>query len=116
MKKIKTYNTFINESVKDYLKPKPMEEVIKRMKELNQTPYKKFYKACMYGILPLIQEAIEEGINPALERNVGIRLASEKKHYDVVKYLLTFDRVRRNLTDKQLEKYTKEVEEYEKNK
>lgn len=81
----------IKESVKHFLKPKTEEDIISKLEGLS--PYKKFYRGCQHGIMTAVKQAIEEGINPTIENNVGIRMASSKGYTDIVKYLLSFNRI-----------------------
>lgn len=49
-----------------------------------------FHMACMRGELKLIRKLVEEGrVNPSVNNDEGIRLASRYGQLDVVKYLTT---------------------------
>ena len=91
MKKIKTYNNFINESLKDKLRGKSEQEILNNNKNLS--PEEKLEKGAQYGFLPLVKQAIGEGIDPSVNDNYALELASEKGHLNVVKELLKDERV-----------------------
>ena len=91
MKKIKTYNNFINESLKDKLKGKSEQEILNNIKNL--TPKEKLEKGAQYGLLFLVKQAIEEGVDPSYKNNYAIRHASANGYLDIVKYLLKDERV-----------------------
>jgi len=80
-------NRNITESIKDFLKPKSEDEIMSKMEGLS--PYKKFYRGCQHGIIQSVKQAVEEGINPKVENQVGLRMTSDKGYLDIVKYLLS---------------------------
>ena len=60
-------NQYINESVRDKMTPKSEEDIKKSLKSLG--PYDKMYKAIEFGILSIVKEIIEDGID--LTKNAG---------------------------------------------
>lgn len=102
MKHIKTYQNH-NESIRDFLKPKTKEEIEDGLKDLSVR--KKLYLGCEYGRLDLVKHAVEQGfvgvvgyepvfgIDPSINNNYAIELASNNGHYDIVNYLLKDKRV-----------------------
>jgi hypothetical protein len=61
------FNNYINEGVRDKMTPKSEEEIINSLKGLDS--YQRIYKAIQHGILSVVKETIEEGID--LTKNVG---------------------------------------------
>ena len=49
MKRINNYNTFVNESIKDYLKPKSKEEILNIIKNIDD-PHDKFSNIFKYNL------------------------------------------------------------------
>ena len=88
---ITKFDDFVNEGVKDYLKPKSDEDLNKSLEKL--TPEQKFFKGCEHGILSWVKDTIKDGVNPTCSENSGIVIASEEGHIDIVKYLLKNEKV-----------------------
>jgi ankyrin repeat protein len=88
MKKVKTYNIFLNESLRDKLKGKSEEEIIQKLKGLSTEEL--LLRACKFGMLSLVKIIIEEeNYDPStMKYNTCIDDAAINGHFDVVKYLL----------------------------
>ena len=85
-----SFNSY-NESLRDKLKGKTDEEILKIIENL--TPQEQFLKACEFSILSLVKKLINDGVNPTIQNNYGIRYASENGHTEIVKELLKDNRV-----------------------
>ncbi len=90
---IKSYKSFINESIKDLMKPKSEEDIIKVLQDLN--PQQRMRKAIQYGLLSVVKNIIENGID--LKKNttgntpIGYTFVCDAVEYgklDILKYLL----------------------------
>jgi ankyrin repeat protein len=92
MKNIKSYNNYINESLKDKLKGKSKDDIIKTIKGL--PPQEQFEKACKYNVLPIIKELIKhKDVDPSIDNNSPIGWLSYFGNLEVVKELLKDNRV-----------------------
>jgi len=100
MKKLKYYNNFINEGLKDFLKPKSQENIEKSLQNSNLSNEQKFINGCKYGFIWLVQDILNKGVDPSIYNNIGILLACENGYIDIVKLLLQDKRV--NPTDRVL--------------
>ena len=100
MKKLKYYNNFINEGLKNFLKPKSQENIEKSLQNSNLSNEQKFINGCKYGFIWLVQDILNKGVDPSIYNNIGILLACENGHIDIVKLLLQDKRV--NPTDRVL--------------
>lgn len=86
MKKIKTYNIFINESLKDKMKGKSDKDILDKSKNLS--PFQKFEYGCQYGILPLVKDVIDNKSVSKYNFEYGFGVACAFGHLDIIKYLL----------------------------
>jgi hypothetical protein len=70
MKKIKTYNSFINEGVKDLMKPKSNEEILAELDKLS--PYKALMKVNQYDMKEIKAEVLKrvEEVNKQLYMDI----------------------------------------------
>ncbi len=91
MKNIITYNQFANEGIRDLMKPKSEDEILKDMGDL--TPNELLKKSIKNNYLNGVKIALEKGADPSQEYNYAIRLASNNGHIEVVKLLLQDERV-----------------------
>ena len=91
MKKLYNYNNFINEGIKDYLKPKSEEQILIELGDAS--PDRKLRLGCQKNLRWLVEKGLEEGGNPAAGENRLIIWASENGHIDLVKKLLKDERV-----------------------
>ena len=94
MKYIKSYteqSNFCNESIKDFLKPKSEEEIENVLKNL--TPNQKILRGCEENYLWLVKRGIEEGGNPSFAQNICIWNAVIDQNAELIKLLLSDDRV-----------------------
>jgi len=82
MKHLKTYN----ESLKDLMKPKSEEDILKFTKNLK--PFDKLLLGCSKGILLLVKQAIEEGQDINRSGSYPLELAVNYNHIDIIKYLI----------------------------
>ena len=89
MKYLNTYN----ESIKDFLKPKSEEDILKSTEGL--TPQEKLLKGCQYNLLWLVKQSLEEGAD--LDKHDICYVVFNKKpseiaasfgNIDIIKYLL----------------------------
>lgn len=90
---ITKFDKYINESVRDKMTPKSEDDIIKALQGLDQ--YQRMYKAIEHGILSLVEQIIENGID--LKKNVGggtpagdsfVDNAVQYGKLDILKYLL----------------------------
>lgn len=124
-----------NESIRQYLKPKSEEDIIKLCQNLSKD--EKLIKGCELGILSIVKQGLEEGanpkdgicfsmackyghidivklllkdkrINPSGMGNEAIWWASETDNKDILKLLLNDERIKHVLTKHNLEKYTRQ--------
>ena len=86
MKNLKKYN----ESIKDFLKPKSVEDIKKISDKLSLI--ENLQKGSEIGSLYMVKKAIDRGINPSMDDNRAIRMACKFGHYDIVKFLLKDER------------------------
>jgi len=94
MKNIKYYNTFVGESIRHFLKPKPKDKVIKDVINNNEmSPNDKLINGCKFGIIEIVKYAISQGADMTMTYDWPIRLAADYNNTEVVKYLLTFNEV-----------------------
>ena len=91
MKYLNTYIEQCNESIRDFLKPKSEQDILKSLENLSDE--QKFKKSCRYGIISVVKNMISNGLDPSCWDNYGIRIASNNGHLDVVKVLLKDERV-----------------------
>ena len=77
---------FINESVRDMMKPKSDEDIKKSLGKL--TPDEKLIKSARYEVLWLVKDALEQGANVHTNDDLALRLASNNGHTEVIKLLL----------------------------
>jgi len=82
MKYINTYN----ESIRHFLKPKSEDDIKKTLGEL--TPTEKLEKGSKHGLLWLVKQAIDEGVDPSYKDNIALKIVSSTGHVDILKYLL----------------------------
>lgn len=81
----------LNESVTNYLKPRPKDDILKSIKSLSDK--EKMIKACEYGITWLVQELLDNGFDPSYNHNISIYTASNYGHTNIVKILIDDKRV-----------------------
>ena len=106
MKNIITYNQFINESIKDLMKGKSDEEILKKLGDLNLEELLK--KSLQNGYLNGVKLALEKGANPSDKDNEAIRFASEEGHTEIVELLLQDKRVNPSDKDNEAIRYASE--------
>lgn len=90
--KINVYNdkseheeiTTVSEGIKDYLKPKSEEEIIKSLEKTDS--YDLLYKSIVKGYLPGIKMAIDKGVD--LEDFDALEMAVSENKIEIVKYLI----------------------------
>jgi len=92
MKKLKTYDMF-NEGVRDKMTPKSEGDIIKSLQGLD--PYRQMYKAIQFGLISVVKNIIESGIDLTKKisggSSAGYSFATEAVEYgnlDILKYLL----------------------------
>ncbi len=81
----------ITESVRDLMRPKTEEEILKNLDIL--TPDELFIKSIHNEYLNGIKLALERGADPTLHNDHAIRIASANGHTEIVKLLLNDPRV-----------------------
>lgn len=91
MKYLKQYSEKCNESIRDFLKPKPIQDILSNIGNLSDED--KFSKSCEFGITPIVKDLIDNGFDPSYMKNYGLRIASNNGHLDIVKLLLNDKRV-----------------------
>lgn len=74
----------LDESVKDYLKPKSEEEIIKSLEKTE--PYDLLYISIIKGYLPGIKMSIDKGVD--LEDFDALEMAVSENKIEIVKYLI----------------------------
>jgi len=88
---VKKFDEYINESVKDLMKGKSDEDILKEISRL--TPYQLLIKSCDNGYLNGVKISLERGADPSYKNNYVIGYASYKGHTNIVKLLLNDRRV-----------------------
>lgn len=121
MKRINNYNTFINEGIKQFLKPKSKEDILKSIESMDS--YDKFYNifkynlvdffdekdiddmiedlapsieldlACEFNLVWLAERSLSEGYDPSNLSNAAIHYATICNSIDIIKFLLKDERV-----------------------
>lgn len=82
MKNIKKYNDFINEDIRQYLKPKSPEDIKRDLMKLS--PDDKMTKGTIYNLPDLVKTGVEESDDMELK----LRWACQKGYIEKVKELL----------------------------
>jgi len=80
-----------NESIRHLLKPKSKDDILELSNKLS--PKEKLKKGCKYGVLLLVKQALEDGVDPSIDNNNAILNASQYGYIDIVKELLKDERV-----------------------
>jgi ankyrin repeat protein len=75
-----------NESIRDKMIPKSEEEIRKSLEYLGRGD--KFLKACSSGILWLVKELVEGGIDVNRAGSYALKLAITNNQYEIVEYLI----------------------------
>jgi ankyrin repeat protein len=91
MKKIQTYNSFLNESLKVKLKGKSDEEILNNLISTNKKDHKLFINSCEYGSMDGIIYSFNNLPYGVLTQDIinwGMRRAAYNGHLDIVKYLI----------------------------
>jgi len=83
---MKTYNQFINEGVRDLMKPKSEEDIRKYLDNL--PPTAKFRKAVIYNIPFAVEEAIKDGADIHIYNDLSLEYAVTHGFIDIVKILI----------------------------
>jgi ankyrin repeat protein len=83
---ITKYNLY-NESLRDKLKGKSKEDIMKSLKDIPLR--EQFYKSCEFGLADVVKELLPQVKIPIWDET-GIELASKNGHLDVVKELLNY--------------------------
>jgi len=79
---------FIYEVMGDVLKGKSEKEIMSSLENINLKPDELLIKSAKGGFLIGVKKAIEIGADVHAHDDYALREASEKGHYDVVKFLL----------------------------
>lgn len=98
MKYLKPYNN-INESIKDFLKPKSNEEIEKSIKKIvddhinrwGNIDYNFFIDSCEHGLINSVLYCLQNDPTNKINQSVinwGLSRASYSGHLDIVKYLI----------------------------
>jgi len=87
MKYVKTYN----ESISSYLKPRKDDDIRDKIKNLS--PNKKLLNGSEYGLLWLVEEALQEGADPSFDDQSAFNIACDYGNIEIVKLLLKDERV-----------------------
>ena len=74
-----------NESLRNKLKGKSEDDILANSKDLSS--FGKMEKGCQYGILFLVKQSIEEGLEH-FNLSFGFELAAAYGHLEIIKYLL----------------------------
>lgn len=92
MKIIKSYKNFVNESVKDLMKPKSEEEISSNIKNFSQEKKDEYLvEAAHDGDLKMVKLLIESGADINTRNNYDLTvlmIASYRGHLEIVKYLI----------------------------
>lgn len=84
MKHLKKYN----ESVKDFLKPKQNEEILK---ELDKLPiHDKMIKSCQFGFTSIVKDILDKKLIKNNSTNIYIHIAVDSNHLDIAKLLIDY--------------------------
>ena len=89
MKKLYSFDKFINEGVKDLMTGKSEDDIRKSLRDMY--PEDQLLKGCLYGYVWLVEEAFEEGVDIDYQNSYGVgalQIASYNGHIDIVKLLL----------------------------
>jgi ankyrin repeat protein len=81
----------ITESVRDLMKPKSDDEILKSLSDLN--PNDLLMKSCSIGYLNGIKLALEKGADASYNNNYAIKYSSEHGYTEIVEFLLKERRV-----------------------
>jgi len=87
MKHLKTYN----ESISSYLKPRKDDDIRDKIKNLS--PNKKLLNGSEYGLLWLVEEALQEGADPSFDDQSAFNIACDYGNIEIVKLLLNDKRI-----------------------
>lgn len=85
MKYLKPYNN-INESVKDFLKPKSENDIKKSLKLLS--PTERLFKGCEFGLIDVVKQSIEDGADINFDSGAALLNAMENSSNDIIEYLI----------------------------
>jgi len=92
MKIIKSYNNFVNESIKDLMKPKTGEEILSNIKNISQEKKNEYLvDAAHDGDLGMVKYLIKSGADINFKNNCDLTIlmiASYTGHLEIVKYLI----------------------------
>lgn len=105
MKYLKSYDEqykFHNESIKDFLKPKDITELISNLSDED-----KLIKGCMYNIDWLVKDMINKGVNPSIDNNRPIYVASYLNNIDIIKILMNDKRVTNKMKQDEYDRFIK---------
>ena len=102
MKYLKKYN----ESVKNFLKPKDITELI-----YNLSDEDKLIKGCQYNIDWLVKDMINKGVNPSINNNRPLHVAKYFNNIDIIKILMNDKRVTNKMNLEEYDKFIKIVNE-----
>lgn len=83
MKYLKSFN----ESVKDMMTPKPIDEIRKSLKNLSSE--EKLKTGCIKGLIWLVKDALDEGVDVHWDNDHALAFASGNGHIEIVKLLLS---------------------------
>jgi len=75
-----------NESIRDQMKPKSKEDIIKIISKLD--PDTRLVMGCRHGLLDVIKNALKAGANIHYLNGHPIRVACQEKNLEIIKYLL----------------------------
>jgi len=101
--KIKSFNEFINESVRDLMKPKTEEEIIKALE--NISPNKLLMYAVKNNDIERLKIALERGADPTIYNHLPILSTARRGNKEMLKMLLDNDIVKSKLSREELQKY-----------
>lgn len=91
MKKLYNYNNFINEGIKDYLKPKSDIDIIKYIESNIDRLYKIFMDFCEMGYMEGVLYCLQNDSKNQIKQHIidcGFQRAASNGHLDIVKYLV----------------------------